>query len=80
MAYREVPYTKAQRLLNEIIEHRSCIENLDYEIHRLAELYMEGQILEPVGKEQKRLQREIEKQQSLINKKSNEISRLQQRY
>ena len=78
--YNETPYLKAERLLNEIQQHTDYIKTCYYEIDRLAELYMEGQIDWPVGREQRRYQREIERNKKLIEKKNKEIIKLRQRY
>lgn len=76
----EATYIKAQRLIVEIQQHREYIASLEYEIERLAEMYMEGMILEPVGKEQNRFKREINRQEKLITQKERELLKLRQKY
>lgn len=78
--YNETPYIKVQRLLNEIQQHTTYIEACEYEIERLAELYMEGQINWTVGKEQRRYQKEIERTKKIIVKKQKEVYVLRQKY
>ena len=71
---------KFNRLLRERVELLNDIEMLKGRYSVLTDQYMNGNILGPIGKEQAKIEREIDKRKHRIRKIDKEINSIRIKY
>ena len=77
---RENIYVRVERLRQEIVQLNLVIERLETDYAVLTDKYMNGNIDWPIGKDQARIKREIEKCKRKIQKDMIELNKIREKH